>query len=92
MKYRIKEGYVCHKIGTGYVAVAVGDAGGEFNGMIRLNAIGAEIWKMLQADWCTEEMIVQDLVARCEGAQESKVREDVSAFLEKIRFAVEEEN
>lgn len=91
MKYKIKEGYICHKIGTGYAAVTVGDAADEFNGMIRLNAIGAEIFKMLQADWCTEEMIVQDLVSSCEGAEESKVRDDVSAFLEKIRFALEEE-
>ncbi len=91
MKYKVKEGYICHNIGAGFVIVTVGDASDEFNGMIRLNAIGAEIWRMLKADWCTEEMIVRSLTARCEGAEENKVRGDISAFLEKIRFALDVE-
>jgi len=91
MKYKIKEGYICRKIGTGFTAVAMGEAMNDFNGMIRLNTVGAEIWKMLEAEACTEDTIVQNLLARCEGAGEERVRGDVKAFLEKIRFALDTE-
>lgn len=90
MKYRAKNGFVSCNICDGHVIIATGDATREFKGVIRLNEVGAEVWKMLEAGWCTEEMIVQNLTARCKGAEESEVRGDVSSFLETLRPVIDE--
>lgn len=90
MKYRAKKGFICRNIGKGHVIIAIGDAARDFKGMVRLNTVGAEIWKMLEDGWCEEETIVQNLVSRCKGAEESRVREDVSSFLKDVRLIIDE--
>lgn len=37
-----------HEVGGEYIVVAVGRAGAEFNGVIKLNSTCAEIWKLME--------------------------------------------
>ena len=38
---KVKKGFILRKLGTEYMAVAIGEASKKFNGMIRLNGTGA---------------------------------------------------
>ena len=37
---KVKKGFILRKLGTEYMAVAIGEASKNFNGMIRLNGTG----------------------------------------------------
>ena len=41
---KIKKGFILRKLGTEHMAVAIGEASRNFNGMIRLNETGAFYW------------------------------------------------
>ena len=41
---KIKDGFVLEEVGGSYLAVAVGECAGNFNGMVRLNGTGAFLW------------------------------------------------
>lgn len=80
---KIKLQFVTREIAGDTLLVPVGKTSLDLNGMLTLNEIGAEIWKMLpEAE--NEEAIVQNILAEYD-AQEDTVRTDVHEFLEKLR-------
>lgn len=53
---RVKEGFVLREVGGQTVVIATGEASENFHGMIKLNAVGKEIWKGLSEGLSEEEI------------------------------------
>lgn len=86
---KIKEGYVIKKLGGGYVVVTVGEASKDFNGLIRLNGVGAFLWDSIRDGADTKEKLVKTMVESFEGLDEKTAQKDLEEFLETIAFAIE---
>ena len=54
---KIKDGFILQRVGSSYLAVAVGDRADSFKAMIRLNDTGAFLWGLLTEDKGREEAI-----------------------------------
>ena len=87
---RIKEGYVINKLGDGYVVVTVGEASNDFNGVIRLNAAGAFLWKSIQDGADSRHALFQVMKERYDDMDEETAGKDLDDFLENIAFALDE--
>ena len=85
---KIKKGFVLRKLGTEYIAVAIGAASRDFNGMIRLNETGAFYWEELSKGR-TEEQLVEETRNHFEEVDEETVRKDIREFLESISIALD---
>ena len=86
---KIKKGYILKKLGTGHVVLTVGEAGKQFNGMIRLNPAGVFLWKQLETG-ADEDAIVKAMLDYYAELDEATARADLRDFLRSIAFAVEE--
>ena len=60
---KIKSGFVVQKVGSSYLAVAVGARADEVNAMIRMNSTGAFIWELLSSEDKTEAELAAALAA-----------------------------
>ena len=87
---KVKKGYILRQLVTEWMVVTVGDAAEEFNGMLRLNAAGAMLWKRLEKG-ATRQELVQALMDEYQGLDENTATNDVNSFLEKIKSAVEDD-
>ena len=85
-----KKGFILRKLGTEYMAVAIGEASKNFNGMIRLNGTGAFYWKELEKG-TTKEQLVAKTLEEYEGVTEDTARRDVEEFLKSISVAIIDE-
>lgn len=83
---KIKDGFVVEKVGTRYLAVAVGKRADEFNALIRMNSTGAFIWQKLTEGDKDADMLADLLVSEYEVERE-RAMGDVLAFLSKLREA-----
>ena len=81
---QIKKDFTIQKVGGSYVAVAVGESSKSFHGMIRLNATGAFLWKLMAEKDCTEEELVEALLAEYDVAREIAAN-DVHRIVEQLR-------
>ena len=63
---RINKDFTIQQVGVSYGAVAVGESSRTFHGMIRLNETGAFLWKRMAQQDCTEESLVDALLAEYE--------------------------
>ncbi len=80
---KIKREFVLREIAGDTLLVPTGKTALDMNGMLTLNDVGAEIWKMLpEAE--SEEAIVQKLLAEYDAPVET-IRGDVSEFLARLR-------
>lgn len=80
---KIKLDFVLREIAGDTLLVPAGKTALDLNGMLTLNEVGAEIWKMLpEAE--DEEEIVQRLLQDYE-AEPAQVREDVSEFINRLK-------
>lgn len=84
---KIKKGFILRKLGTEHMAVAIGEASRNFNGMIRLNDTGVSYWKELEKG-TTKEDLVSKTVEMFEGVDEDTIRHDVEEFLDSIAMAI----
>lgn len=83
---KIKDGFVVEKVGTRYLAVAVGKRADEFNALIRMNSTGAFIWqKLTEGDKDTDTLV--DLLVSEYAVDRERAMGDVVAFLAKLREA-----
>lgn len=87
---KIKKGFILRKLGTEHMAVAIGEASKNFNGMIRLNGTGALYWKELEKG-TTKEQLVTKTLEEYEGVTEDMARHDVEEFLDSISVAIVDE-
>ena len=76
---KIKNGFVIEKVGTSYLAVAVGERAAEFSSMVRLNSTGAFLWNCLAKEDLTRDELIDKVVAAYDVSPE-QVLKDVIAF------------
>ena len=80
---KIKLEFVLREIAGDILLVPAGKTALDLNGMLTLNEVGADIWKMLpQVE--NEEEIVARLVQDYD-ADPAQVREDVAEFISHLR-------
>lgn len=75
---KIKEGFEIRELSGQSVVIAVGKAVAVFNGMIRLNSSGTELWKQL-AVGCDQQSLVEFLLEHYEVDGQT-AQDDVSRF------------
>ena len=80
---QIKKDFTIQKVGSSYVAVAVGESSKSFHGMIRLNETGAFLWKLMAEKNCTEDELVDAILAEYEVDRETVVA-DVRRIVENL--------
>lgn len=88
---KTKKDFLLRKLGKEYIVVAVGDAGKNFNGMIRLNETGAFFWKELEKG-ISEDELVAKMLERFADLDAETAREDLKEFLNTIEIAVDVQN
>ena len=82
---RIKEGFVLREIAGQVMVIATGEASKGFNGMIKLNGTGKEIWQGMQ-----EHLEVAAIAKRLQdayGIDEETAMNDTKAFIAKMEEA-----
>ena len=84
---KIKDGFVLEEVGGSYLAVAVGERAGNFNGMVRLNGTGAFFWNLMADKHLTREELVKEAVKAYDGVTEADILPGIIAFEEKLRSA-----
>lgn len=84
---KIKEGFVLEEVGGSYLAVAVGERAGNFNGMVRLNGTGAFFWNLMKDEHKSRDELVAEAVKAYEGVSAKDVLPGIVAFEEKLRAA-----
>jgi hypothetical protein len=81
---QINKDFTIQKVGSSYVAVPVGETSKHFHGMVRLNETGAFLWKLMAEKDCTEEELVEALLAEYDVAREIAAN-DVHRIVEQLR-------
>ena len=81
---KINRDFTIQKVGGSYVAVAVGETSKKFHGMIRLNETGAFLWKQMTERDCTEDELVEALLAEYEIDRETAAN-DVRRMLDSLK-------
>ncbi len=82
---KIKEGFVLRQVGGRNIVVATGKASQSFNGMIRINDVGALIWSRL-SEGADEDALVQAVVEKYEIDADTAKR-DVNKFINNLSEA-----
>ena len=68
---KIKSDFTIQKVGSSYVAIAVGETSKTFRTMIKLNSTGAFLWNLLSENDMTEEELVNALLAEYQVDRET---------------------
>lgn len=80
---KLKREFVLREIAGDTLLVPAGKTALDLNGMITLNEVAADIWRMLP-DVEDEDAIVRRILDDYD-AEETQVRRDVDAFLGQLR-------
>lgn len=80
---QIKKDFTIQKVGSSYVAVAVGESSKTFHGMIRLNETGAFLWNLMAEKDCSEDDLVGAILAEYDVDRETVVA-DVRRIVENL--------
>lgn len=81
---RIHPDFTIQQVGTSFVAVPIGETSKTFHAMLRLNETGAFLWNLMAEKDCTEEELVEAMLAEYEVEREV-VERDVHALVELMR-------
>lgn len=73
------------KVGDQFVVVALGKASEEFHGMIRLNEVGAFIWKELENN--KEQSEIEEAVWNSYEVNREVAKKDVMGYINELREA-----
>lgn len=87
---KTKEGFILRKLGKEYLVVAVGKAGSEFHGMIKMNETGAFYWKEFEKGISKTEL-AEKTMKHFEDLSFQDALSDIEEFLKSIEFAVEDD-
>ena len=87
---KIKKGFLLRRLGDEYMAVAIGEASKNFNGMIRLNETGAFYWEILEKGTIEEELLEKTL-ERYQEVDKETARIDIKDFLNSISIALDDD-
>ncbi|MBR5322808.1 MAG: PqqD family protein [Clostridia bacterium] len=80
---KLKYNFIVRNVAGQAVALAVGNENDKFNGMIKLNSVGEFIFKLLENDISTEEIINKITENYDVSAEEAK--NSIEAYLETLR-------
>jgi len=80
---KLKTDFLLRQVAGSWVVVPVGMASVDFNGMLTLNEVGGEIWRLLP-EVKDEEELVRRLLDLYE-VEETELRKDVADFLDSLR-------
>lgn len=81
---KLKYNFVTNEVADKIVAVAVGDDLEKFNGFVKMNDVGAEIFEILKNDVTLEEVIKLMLEKHPEATQE-EAKETVEGFINQLK-------
>ena len=79
---KIQKEFVLREIAGDYVIIPTGKTALTFNGLITVNEVGAELWKMLQSD-VTFEDLTQGILDIYDVDEET-AKEDIREFLDTL--------
>ena len=82
---KIKNGFVLEEVGTGYLAVAVGERAKDFSGLVRMNSTGAFFWELLSKNDMTKEELLARVLSEYEDVSEEQVLADINSFEAMLR-------
>lgn len=82
---KLKQGFILHDTGGEHMVVATGEAGKNFNGLIRNNETANFIYRQLLSD-TTEEKIVDAMLEKYDAPKEV-IAADVHRIILQIREA-----
>lgn len=80
---KINENFILKNIAGTPVVIPVGEAAGEIRGMINLNETAEMIWKSVESGLGYDEILAE--MKKEYNADENVLKEDLDAFLEKLR-------
>lgn len=83
---KLKYNFVTNEVADKIVAVAVGADMNSFNGFIKMNEVGAEIFSLLKEEITIDE-IVAKMFEKYPDAEEQEIRETVIDFTDKLKDA-----
>lgn len=81
---KLKYAFIINDVADKKVAVAVGGDLDNFNGFIKMNDIGAEIFEILKNDVTLDEIIAQ-MMAKHPDSTEEEAREAVTGFVTELQ-------
>ena len=80
---KVKEGFITRKMGKETIVVATGEASKSFNGMIKLNDVGAFLFEEMIADNVEKDELVKKLTNKYDVSKE-KAEDDLEGFLQPL--------
>ena len=82
---RVEKDFILREIAGDYVIIPTGNTVLTFNGLISVNEVGASLWKLLQEDVTTEDLVAGILDEY--DVDEETAREDIQEFLDVLMEA-----
>ncbi len=80
---KIDRNFVLREIAGEYIIIPTGKTALEFNGLITVNEIGMELWKMLQNEVTFDDLL--NGIMEEYDVDEEVAKEDIQDFLEKLK-------
>ena len=81
---KLKYDFIINEVAGQLVAVAVNEGMNEFNGFIKMNDIGAEIFEILKED-VTLEQVIEKMLSKHPEATEEEARDTISNFISELK-------
>lgn len=81
---KLKYNFVINEVADKMVAVAVGDDLDKFNGFIKMNDVGAEIFEILKNDVQFDE-IVTLMMEKHSDATKEEAEETIKGFIDELK-------
>ena len=79
---KVQKEFVLREIAGDYVIIPTGKTVLTFNGLITVNEVGADLWKMLQSDVSFDDLL--EGILEIYDVEEETAREDIEEFLDTL--------
>ena len=79
MKMKVQKEFILREIAGDYVILPTGKTVLTFNGLITVNEVGADLWKMLQTEVTFDDLLKG--ILETYDVDEETAREDIQEFL-----------
>lgn len=79
---KIDKNFVLREIAGEYIIIPTGRTALEFNGLITVNEVGMELWKMLQENVTFDDLL--NGILEEYDVDENAAREDIQEFLDRL--------
>lgn len=79
---KIDKNFVLREIAGEYIIIPTGRTALKFNGLITVNEVGMELWKMLQEDVTFDDLL--NGILEEYDVDENAAREDIQEFLDRL--------